>query len=90
MNQDPINDVVKLNLPTVDSPSGVSMQTWTRVAAACGLSATDAIELAMAQFAARVAPEMLSASGKHPLDLKGMDLTPLSRLMERYDADWRR
>lgn len=89
MNQHPINEVVKLTLPAVDSPSGVSMQTWTRFAASIGLSATDAIQLAMAQFAARVAPEMLSVSRKHPPELTGMDLAPLYRLMQRHDADWR-
>lgn len=89
MTQDDINDVLKLTLPAADSPSGISRKTWTRVAESCGLSEVEAIQLAMAQFAARVAPGRFSPNEKRPPDLKGMDLAPLDRLMQRHDAEWR-
>ena len=86
MRGNPTNDVVKLTLPEVDSPSGVSLPTWKRVSASCGLTDDEAIHMAMVHFAALVVRE--GWPKVRSLNFQGMNLAPLGCLMARHDSEW--
>lgn len=71
-----------------DSPSGMSKESWNKVASALGMSETEALHHAMVQFAAKQGVKVKTIAKVRPVKLEGMDMKPLSKLMAKHDPEW--
>lgn len=75
-----------LRFRSKDSPVGVTRNTWRELANGLGMSETEAIHQAMAEFAARNGDKKLIPG--FPKDLTGWDFSDLAKFVRKNAPEW--
>ena len=75
-----------LRFRTMDSPAGVTRETWRNLAHGLGMSETEAIHQAMAEFASRNGDRKVVQG--FPKDLSGWDFSDFARFLKKADPEW--
>lgn len=69
-----------------DSSVGVTRETWRNLANGLGMSETEAIHQALAEFASRNGDKKLVQG--FPKDLSGWDFSDFARFLKKADPEW--
>jgi hypothetical protein len=82
------DEKLMLRFRAADTASGITRKTWKQVAAAHGLSETDALHKAMVLLAVQTGATMKAAQVALPFDASKFDLSDFASFLRNADRQW--